>query len=181
MKNIILKAFELAGFKNASELVEIVSLTPNPRASAEVLLGVYTPMTVEEFGRYYKPQWGDSLMWVASVDDLRQTADCYLVTPDYQWIYFITREDKEQGVCGQWPVEGGDNPSYRRQYKNGEFKTEKKTLTFEKIREDYNALSHEEYNKHCERMTECEIPKYLTDMVGSDFDLDGYAKMENLH
>ena len=165
MNNIILKAFELAGFKNASELYRLVSLTPNPEASAELLLGVYKPMEVNEFGRYFTPHWGDKLLWVESVDRLSQTAVCYELSPDMQKIYFITREDKEQGVCGQWPVDGGDNPSYERYYRNGEIKLEKMTLKFEDIRDRYRALSDDEYSKRYEAMKECQIPRYLTDLA----------------
>lgn len=98
MNKITLKSLELAGFKNASQLAEIIATTPNARVSAEILLGIYEPVSVEDFGSYWKHSYRDTIYQVLSIDELRDFSVCYEHKQKTEQFYYLTSEDYESKI-----------------------------------------------------------------------------------
>lgn len=97
---IILEALKLKGFQNPESLVRIVSLTPNPQATLETLLGVFTPTNAEDFGLEWKGKYNSDsfFIWVDSIDDLANTVTYKKYEHNTQTVYYLNREDRELGV-----------------------------------------------------------------------------------
>lgn len=97
---IILEALKLKGFQNPESLVRIVSLTPNPQATLETLLGVFTPTDAEDFGLEWKGKYNSNsfFIWVDSIDDLADNVTYRKYEHNTQTVYYLTREDRELGV-----------------------------------------------------------------------------------
>jgi hypothetical protein len=69
MTKISLKALELAGYKNANEIAEIISYVPNPTTALEMLLGVFEPTDINSMNKYFKYQ-DNTIIEITSVEDL---------------------------------------------------------------------------------------------------------------
>lgn len=96
MNKIILKSLELAGFKNASEIAKVISATPNPTVATEIVLGIHEPVTVAEFGEYWKAKYrDDSFYQVLSIDQLHNLVTCTKFTQKVESFYYLTSEDYE--------------------------------------------------------------------------------------
>lgn len=93
MNKIILKSLELAGFKNASELAKVISATPNARVATELLLGIYEPVSIAEFGEYWKPRYDEAFYQVLSIDELHDIVTCTKFTQKSEPFYYLTSED----------------------------------------------------------------------------------------
>lgn len=173
MNNIILKAFELAGFKNASDLAQIVSLTPNPQASAELILGVYRPMSADEFGLYWGSgyRWDKEVYYVHSVDSLSCKATLYKVQPELVCIYYNNAEDAKNKVNGRFDDKNG---GYNQTVQAGKLEIKKVVMTFTQLKEQLKPLTYEEYSERYNKLLENEIPEYLRESA-----LEEYAVLEN--
>lgn len=97
---IILEVLKLKGFQNAESLVRIVSLTPNPTASLESLLGVFTPTNTEEFGLEWKSKYNSDnyVVWVDEIDDLANTVTYRKYEHKKQEVYYLTRQDRDLDI-----------------------------------------------------------------------------------
>lgn len=97
---IILEVLKLKGFQNPESLVRIVSITPNPQATLETFLGVFTPTNTEDFGLEWKGKYNSDnyLVWVDEIDDLANTVTYRKYEHKKQEVYYLTREDRELGV-----------------------------------------------------------------------------------
>lgn len=94
MENLIKKSLELAGFQNVEALTKVVSLSPNPRVAAEVLLNCHTPMTPEDFGFYWTRKYdSDKQITISSIDELANTVTYYVYTHATQTVWFPTEAD----------------------------------------------------------------------------------------
>lgn len=100
MEKIILKSLELAGFKNASTIADIVNCTPNPRVATEMLLGVYEPLTIQSFGQHWKHRYRDEMTSVVSVDELHMTVKINVYKAKTAYMYYETQEDYKNDVNG---------------------------------------------------------------------------------
>jgi len=95
MEKIIQKALSLAGFQNANEITRVISATPNPRVAAEIVLGVYTPITVDANNRYRKHKYYNHIAEVISIDELNDTVEFVLHKQKTKTVYYLTKEDRE--------------------------------------------------------------------------------------
>jgi len=95
MNKIIFKSLELAGFKNASEIALIIASCPNPIIATEMLLGVYEPKTIAEFGNYWKGRYSDTIYAVTSIDDLNDVVTCTQYSAKRETFYYPTESDYE--------------------------------------------------------------------------------------
>lgn len=94
MENLIKKSLELAGFQNVEALTKVVSLSPNPRVAAEVLLNCHTPITPEDFGYYWTRKYdSDKQITISSVDELANTVTYLVYTYATQTVWFPTEAD----------------------------------------------------------------------------------------
>ena len=100
MEKIIHKALELAGFKNADVIVEILNCTPSPHVGAEMLLGVYkpTPMNLKERFRKHRYSSKMQLAEIVSINDLADTITYLKHEQKTKWVYWLTKEDKQNNV-----------------------------------------------------------------------------------
>lgn len=94
MQKIYLKALELAGFKNAKEIVSIIMATPNPTIATEIILGCYVP-NLEAFGFYKR---NDTLYKVIEVDELNDIIKYEKYTQKTKTVYFASKEDRENDI-----------------------------------------------------------------------------------
>lgn len=93
MNKIIFKSLELAGFKNASDIALIIAATPNPTVATEMLLGVYQPKTIAEFGKYWKGSYSDTIYAVTNIDELNDVVTCTKYSPKMDLFYYLTESD----------------------------------------------------------------------------------------
>ena len=94
MEKIIQKALSLAGFQNADEITRVISATPNPRVAAEIVLGVYTPITVDSNTRYRKHRYDNYIAEVISIDELNDSVEFVLHKQKTKTVYYATKEDR---------------------------------------------------------------------------------------
>lgn len=151
MNKIILKSLELAGFKNASELAKVISATPNARVATEIVLGIYEPVTVEDFGTYWKQKYSDTIYQVMSIDELHDVITCYKHTQKTETFYYLTRDDydsKTNRVAKQDKQDGVKYYDWRNELVNGV------TMTSE-------TFKHEAFNDSLKPLTYDEFVAYL--------------------
>lgn len=99
MDKLILKALELAGYKDANTLVKILNHTPNPRVSAEMLLGVYEPRIVIPHTEFYKARYNDNCFAeVTAYNELADTVSYILYARKTQQVWYASKEDKQNGI-----------------------------------------------------------------------------------
>ena len=131
MQKIYLKALELAGFKNAKEIVSIIMATPNPTIATEMILGCYVP-NLEAFGFYKR---NDILFKVIEIDELNNIIKYEKYTQKTKNVYFATKEDRENDVyCDERPK---DYYSYK-ELPIGGTNTYEDSETFESFMSGYN-------------------------------------------
>lgn len=95
MEKIIQKALSLAGFQNADEITRVISATPNPRVAAEIVLGVYTPTTIDQGNRYRKHKYDNYIAEVISIDELNDSVEFVLHKQKTKTVYYLTKEDRD--------------------------------------------------------------------------------------
>lgn len=100
MEKITLKALELAGFQNADMIAKIISYVPNPQTAVEMLLGVYTPSTVQPMNRFrtYRYSRTNEFAEMVEIDDLGNTVKYRLYKQKTQRVWFLTKEDRDNNV-----------------------------------------------------------------------------------
>ncbi len=98
MEKIILKALELAGFKNPDVIAEIISNTPNPQVATEMLLGVYTPKVVEPWKEYRKSRYSDTIALIVSYNELGNKVNIFTYRQKTKTVYYATKEDYQNKV-----------------------------------------------------------------------------------
>jgi hypothetical protein len=94
MQKIYTKALELAGFKNANEIVSVIMATPNPRVATEIILGCYVP-NIEAIGFYKR---NDTLFKVIEVDELNDIIKFEKITQKTKTVYFANEQDKKNDI-----------------------------------------------------------------------------------
>ena len=147
MNKIILKSLELAGFKNASEIAEVIAATPNPQVAAEIILGVYEPVSAEDFGSYWKHKYSDTIYQVMSVDELHDVITCYKHTQATELFYYLTSEDynsKTNRVAKQDKQDGVKYYDYRSEAVPG-VTTNPETFKREKFDDSMKAMTYGEF------------------------------------
>lgn len=99
MQNIIQKALELAGYKDADTLVKIISYVPNPQVAAAMLLGVHEPRTVNTETRYRKHKYKShkEILMITGYDELANTVQVTTFNRNTKQAWYITKEDKAHG------------------------------------------------------------------------------------
>jgi hypothetical protein len=60
MDKLTFKALELAGFKNAEKIAQILQYVPNPKVAAEILLDIYEPISTFDFGDNWVSRYNSS-------------------------------------------------------------------------------------------------------------------------
>lgn len=98
MEKIILKALELAGFKNPDVIAEIISHTPNAQVATEMLLGVYTPKVVEPWTEYRKSRYSDTIALIVSYNELGNKVNVITYNQQTKMAYYATKEDYQNKV-----------------------------------------------------------------------------------
>lgn len=100
MQKITLKALELAGFQNADKIAEIISYVPNPQVATEMLLGIYTPKTVDVATSYRKHKYSsyEIMAEITGYDDLGDKVFYTQYEPLTKEVYYLTKEDRENKV-----------------------------------------------------------------------------------
>lgn len=95
MDKITLKALELSGFKNPEALAQILFYTPNPRVATEMLLGVYQPMSLTDFGQAWKSKYSSEefFIWVTEINELANTVTYSRFDYKTQTVYYMTKDD----------------------------------------------------------------------------------------
>jgi hypothetical protein len=94
MQKIYTKALQLAGFKNADEIVSVIMATPNPRVATEIILGCYVP-NIEAIGFYKR---NDTLFKVIEIDELNDIIKFEKIVQKTKTVYFASKEDKENDI-----------------------------------------------------------------------------------
>ena len=118
MDKIILKSLELAGFKNASEIALIISATPNPTIATEMLLGIYKPKNIKEFGQYWSDRYSDCLFVIKSIDELNDKITYDKISQKTESLYYLTSDDynnSKDGVTAENKAKDQTYYSYSRQ------------------------------------------------------------------
>jgi hypothetical protein len=166
MENIILKAFELAGYTNASELAKVVSLTPNPVASAEYILGVYKEPVVTEETRYYKYKFGSNTMYyVERINKLCNTIHGYTSEPELIDVYVPKGEKLESSEnCS---LTNFPNATVHTVH-TGELSIKKFEMNIDNFYDVCKNLSFSEYGMQIHKYRENQIPVYLRDIYDED-------------
>lgn len=100
MEKLIVKSLELAGFKNANEIMTVISATPNPTVAAEMILGIFTPTDVDTFGRYWKGKHSGEMLMITFINDLTNQVNVVRHAQKKVQQYFPTKEDYEAGTNG---------------------------------------------------------------------------------
>jgi hypothetical protein len=94
MEKIIRQALTSAGFKNADAITEVIFATPNPTVASEMILGCHEPsLILSSFHRK-----GTSLYSIKGVDELRDIVSYERINQKTKTVYYLTKEDKENGV-----------------------------------------------------------------------------------
>lgn len=112
MNKITLKALELAGYKDANTLAEIISYVPNPTVAAEMLLGLHQPIKLYDFGVLWEPKRPSNdtlyLIKVKSIDELADVVyyDRYVTAK--AWVYYLTKDDFTNDIYQFEKPEGGN-------------------------------------------------------------------------
>lgn len=100
MEKLIVKSLELAGFKNAAEIMTVIAATPNPTAAAEMILGIFVPTDVDTFGRYWKGKHSGEMLMITTMNDLTKQVNVVRHAQKKVQKYFPTKEDYEAGTNG---------------------------------------------------------------------------------
>jgi hypothetical protein len=95
MEKLILKSLELAGFKNASVISQVISATPNPRVATEMILGIHEPISLSDFGMHWKQKYDDAVYQVYDIDELKDEVYCHKSTQKHETFYYLTSDDYE--------------------------------------------------------------------------------------
>ena len=100
MQKIMLKALELAGYKDANTLATILSYVPNPQVATEMLLGVHVPKTVDSNNEFRKHKYigRKEIVQVIGYDELGDTVKYLNHLPKQRQAYFATQEDKKANI-----------------------------------------------------------------------------------
>lgn len=99
MEKITLKALELAGFKNANIIAEIISYVPNPQVAAEMLLGIHTPTVLKYADRFRKHKYDShkELVELVEINDLADWVKFNTYNQKTKQVWWLTKEDKAAG------------------------------------------------------------------------------------
>lgn len=100
MNKLIIKSLELAGFKNANEIMTVISATPNPTAAAEMILGIFEPTDIDTFGRYWKGKHSGEMLMITTMNDLTNQVNVVRYAPKKVQTYFPTKEDYDATTNG---------------------------------------------------------------------------------
>ena len=100
MEKITLKALELAGFQNADMIAKIISYVPNPQTAVEMLLGVYTPTSIDVKNRFrnYRYSRTNEFAEIVGIDDLGDTITYKVRKQNTKRVWFLTEQDKKNKV-----------------------------------------------------------------------------------
>jgi hypothetical protein len=151
MQNVIMKALELAGFKNASDISNVISATPNPVVACEMILGIYKPVVLNDENRYYFSKYRSTktLYWLDSVDELNDQATLFTYEQDTETVYYPTKEDYHDKTNGT-TTRPDEYYSTGLQDIPG-IKKSSKQIKWSTINEDYKVVDpvewHEAYDK----------------------------------
>ena len=144
MNKIIFKSLELAGFKNASVIAEVLNATPNPQVAAEMLLGIHEPISAQSFGQHWKHRYRDEIISVVSVNELQNEVTLNMYKPKTATMYYLTVEDykNDNGTFVKEP-----NVAYRdyRSKKVPGVDISDKTMGIDSLKEDYQPISTENF------------------------------------
>lgn len=145
MEKLIVKSLELAGFKNAAEIMTVISATPNPTAAAEMILGVFVPTDVDTFGRYWKGKHSNEMLMITTVSDLTNQVNVVRHAQKKVQTYFPTKEDYEATTNGT--LERGSNYySSKHVPVNGITQTEE-MYEIEQLRGSYKSITKSEFEE----------------------------------
>lgn len=147
MNKIILKSLELAGFKNASQLAEVIASTPNPQVATEMLLGIYEPLTVAGFGEYWKSKYADTVYEVLDINELHDVVTCTKFTQKTEQFYYLTSEEynsKTNRVAKADKVDGVKYYDWRHEYVPG-YETKTETFKLEQFNDSLKPMTYDEF------------------------------------
>lgn len=104
---IMLKALELAGYENASQLVEVCSATPNPTVAVEMLLDIYEKPDVENNPRWFKSSssYYSDVYQLVVIDELNDKVMLTKYSPNTKRVWYKTAEDKKNKVYSEERIE----------------------------------------------------------------------------
>lgn len=97
---LVLELLKCKGFQNPETIQRIVSVTPNPSVTLEMLLGVYEPIISDRSLRYKKHRYDshEELVEIIAVDELANTVTYKQYNPRTATVWFLTEQDKKDGI-----------------------------------------------------------------------------------
>jgi hypothetical protein len=98
-QNILTAALNSIDNINTSTLAHILSYLPNPTVAAEMLLGVHTPVKIEE--SFFKDKYTRSTSIyraIERVDELSNEIEYTEYIQKTQQVFYLTKEDKDNNV-----------------------------------------------------------------------------------
>jgi hypothetical protein len=97
---IIFEALKLAGFQNSTSIAEILNHVPNRNVALEMLLGVYEPIDLIEFGIFWKGKYSSEnyLIKIESIDELSNKVHYSKFKYKTKTVYYLTEEDRKKDV-----------------------------------------------------------------------------------
>lgn len=104
---IMLKALELAGYENASQLVDVCSATPNPTVAVEMLLGIYEKPDVENNPRWFKSSrsYYNDIYILVMIDELTDNVMLTKYSPCMKKVWYKNAEDKKSKIYSEEKIE----------------------------------------------------------------------------
>lgn len=92
MEKIIIQALK-SKFDNAELIAKVANATRNPQVAVEMLLGIYTPMTPDEFGMVRKDKYSDKYYVVKEIKELEDIIVCNVYSQKTITAWYKTKED----------------------------------------------------------------------------------------
>jgi len=92
MEKIIIQALK-SKFDNAELIAKVANATRNPQVAVEMLLGIYTPMTPDEFGMVRKDKYYDKYYVVKEIKELEDIIVCNVYSQKTITAWYKTKED----------------------------------------------------------------------------------------
>ena len=93
MEKIIIQALK-SKFDNPELIAKVANATRNPQVAVEMLLGIHTPMTPDEFGMVRKDKYSDTKYFVVKeIKELEDIIICDVHTQKTMTAWYKTKED----------------------------------------------------------------------------------------
>lgn len=134
---LVLELLKCKGFQNPETIQRIVSVTPNPNVTLEMLLGVYEQPIYDRSLRFKKHRYDshEELVEILSIDELANTVTYKHYQQKTATVWYLTEQDKKDGIYIL------DRPAGKyydwSNIKTAGYSDKEYTLSLEKFNEEY--------------------------------------------